>query len=105
MSATLTQICQIFDLNEAELADLFNVRRASVIGWRERGIPRSRRATVEGVFELALIMQREVTPSRIPEIIRTPDTWLDDRTILETIRNKGSATVYAYLQRLFAYEA
>jgi len=103
-SVTLTQIRQTFGLSEAELASLFNVRRTSVSGWRERGIPQSRRASVERVRDLALVMQREVIASRIPEIVRTPDAWLDNRTILQTIRNEGAEAIYAYLHRLFAYE-
>jgi len=102
-SAILTAIRSIFGLSEAELADLFNVQRTSVIGWREHGIPQSRQASVERVHDLALALQREVISSRIPEIVRTSDAWLDDRTILQTIRNEGAEAVYAYLHRLFAY--
>lgn len=102
-SATLTEIRGIFGLSEAELADLFNVQRTSVTGWRENGVPQSRQASVERVHDLALALQREVVPSRIPEIVRTPDAWLNDRTILQTIRNEGAEAVYAYLHRLFAY--
>lgn len=102
-SETLTQIRDTFGLSEAELAELFNVQRTSVIGWREHGIPQSRQASVERVHDLALVLQREVIPSRIPEIVRTHDAWLDDRTILQTIRNEGAEAVYAYLHRLFAY--
>lgn len=101
----LTQIRDILGLSEAELADLFNIQRTSVIGWREHGIPQARQASVERIGDLALVLQHEIIPSRIPEIVRTPDAWLDDRTILQTIRNEGAEAVYAYLHRLFAYDA
>ncbi len=101
--AILARIQKAFDLTEAELAELFKVRRSSVAGWRERGIPKARVASVERVRDLAAVLKREVLPSRIPEIVRTPDKWLGNRTILQTIHNEGAEAVYAYLHRLFAY--
>jgi transcriptional regulator with XRE-family HTH domain len=99
----LTQIRQTLGLSEAELADLFNVQRTSVIGWREHGIPEARRASVERVRDLAGVLKREMIPTRIAEIVRTPDAWLADRTILQTIRSDGAEAIYGYLRRLFAY--
>jgi transcriptional regulator with XRE-family HTH domain len=100
---TLTRIRQVLGLSEAELAELFNVQRTSVIGWRENGIPEGRRASVERVCDLTGVLERELIPSRIPEIVRTPDAWLGNRTILQTIRTDGAESIYAYLRRLFAY--
>ena len=99
----LDEIRRVFDVSEAQLADLFKVQRTSVIGWREHGIPRTRRASVERLYDLAGVLEREVIPSRIPEIVRTADAWLGGRTMLETIREEGAEVVYAYLHRLFAY--
>jgi len=111
MPATLNgEACEILDeiertlgLKESELADLFGVRRPSVAGWREGGIPRGRRASVERVRDLARVLAREVTESRIPQIVRTPDEWLANQTILETIARHGVDPVYGYLHRLFSY--
>ncbi len=44
-----------------------------------------------------------VKASRIPEVVRTPDSWLGNRTILETLRADGPDPIYTYLGRLFSY--
>lgn len=99
----LDEIEAILGLKETELADLFNVRRPSVSGWREAGIPQTRRASAERILDLARVLAHELKESRIPEIVRTKDAWLDNRTILETIAVHGVEPVYGYLHRLFAY--
>ena len=100
---TLDRIRQTFALSEHELATLFGVQRQSVSGWREYGVPADRRASVERLDDLARVFRSEVIASRIPEVVRTKDSWLGNRTILETIRIEGPEAIYAYLQRLFRY--
>ncbi len=112
MATTLNrQACEMRDeieltlgLKETELADLFGVRRPSVSGWREAGIPRARQASVELLLDLARVLTRELKPSRIPQIVRTKDEWLNGRTMLETIAAEGVEPVYGYLHRLFSYQ-
>ncbi|MGC1381802.1 MAG: hypothetical protein WA814_12365 [Candidatus Baltobacteraceae bacterium] len=101
--ALLDGVAEVFGLSETELADLFGIRRPSLTGWREHGIPPARRASAERLRDLASVFAREVIASRIPEIVRTPDDWLEGRTILETIRRDGTEPIYGYLRRLFAY--
>ncbi|HEY5424964.1 MAG TPA: hypothetical protein VIJ77_00285 [Candidatus Tumulicola sp.] len=100
---TLDRIRKIFALSENDLAVVLGVQRQSVTGWREGGIPSSRRASVERLNDLAGVLHEELIPSRIPEVVRTPDEWLEGRTILETIRIDGPEAVYGYLTRLFGY--
>ena len=102
---TLDEIKGVFGLTETELADLFGVRRPSLTAWREDGIPQTRQATLEQLIDLARVFAREVIPTRIPQIVRTPDAWLDNRTILDTIKRDGVAPIYGYLHRLFNYNA
>lgn len=97
--------CRILGLSQTELADLFHVRQPSLAQWRFAGIPAGRRAGVERLIEFARILERELIASRIPEIVRTPDDWLEGRSILQTIRERGVDPVYGYLKRLFAYQA
>jgi hypothetical protein len=51
------------------------------------------------------LFRHKLIASRIPEIVRTPDAWLNDRSILETLRLEGVDPIYAYLGRLFSYGA
>ncbi|HEY7928226.1 MAG TPA: helix-turn-helix transcriptional regulator [Candidatus Dormibacteraeota bacterium] len=99
----LDEIREVFGLSESELADLFGVRRPSLTAWRSVGIPPGRRATAERLLGLARVLDRELIRSRIPEIVRTPDDWLGNRTILDVLIAEGPAPVYGYLGRLFAY--
>jgi hypothetical protein len=99
----LDEIREVFGLSESELADLFRVRRPSLTAWRSVGIPQNRRATAERLQGLARVFDRELIRSRIPEIVRTPDAWLGDRTILDVLVAEGPDPVYGYLGRLFAY--
>jgi DNA-binding transcriptional regulator YdaS (Cro superfamily) len=98
------EVCRILGLSQSELADLFHVRQPSLAQWRVAGVPANRRASVERLVELARILERELITSRIPEIVRTPDDWLEGRSILQTIRERGIDSVYGYLGRLFAYQ-
>lgn len=100
----LDEVCRILGLSQTELADLFHVRQPSLAQWRVSGIPANRRASVERLVEFARILERELIASRIPEIVRTLDDWLEGRSILQTIRERGVDPVYAYLSRLFAYQ-
>jgi DNA-binding XRE family transcriptional regulator len=99
----LQEIQDVFGLTRAEMADLLGRRAQSIIEWETRGVPREKRASVERLLDLAQLFRRRVTASRIPEIVRTPDSWLGNRTILETLRVDGVDPIYAYLGRLFNY--
>lgn len=99
----LEEIREVFGLSRSELADLLGRRSQSLIEWETRGIPRDKRASVERLLDLAQIFRKRVIASRIPEIVRTPDAWLGNRTILETLRTAGVDPIYSYLGRLFSY--
>lgn len=99
----LNEIRQVFGLTQAEVADLLGRRPQSVAEWEVRGIPNDKRASVERLLDLARVFRKRVKASRIPEIVRTPDAWLDNRTILQTLRADGVDPIYAYLGRLFSY--
>lgn len=100
----LDEIAKTLELSETELADLFNVRRPSLSGWREHGIPATRRASVERLLDLSRVLKREIIATRVAQIVRTADQWLDNKTILQVIRHDGAEPVYAYLHRLFSYD-
>lgn len=99
----LEEIRDVFGLSKSELADLLGRRAQSLLEWETRGIPRDKRASVERLLDLAQVFRKRVIASRIPEIVRTPDAWLGDRTILQTLRADGVDPIYAYLGRLFSY--
>jgi transcriptional regulator with XRE-family HTH domain len=99
----LTEIRGVLGLSEHELAELFGVRRESVMGWRRNGVPLQRRASVARLLDLVRVLHRDLKAERIPQIVRTHDDWLAHGTMLATIARDGPDAVYAYLRRLFAY--
>ena len=99
----LAEIREVFGLTRSEIADLLGRRAQSLIEWETRDVPRNKRASVERLLDLARLFRRRVIASRIPEIVRTPDSWLGNRTILEILRVDGVDPIYAYLGRLFNY--
>ena len=103
VASELADIRATFRLSKSELADLLHRRPQSITEWESRGIPDDMRASVERLADLAALFRRKVIASRIPEIVRTPDAWLQERTMLETLRSDGVDPIYAYLARLFSY--
>ncbi len=99
----LEEIREVFGLTKSETADLLGRRAQSIVEWEIRGVPREKRASVERLLDLAHLFRKRIITSRIPEIVRTPDEWLGNRTILETLRTDGVDPIYAYLGRLFNY--
>ncbi|MDB5069008.1 MAG: hypothetical protein JWM87_119 [Candidatus Eremiobacteraeota bacterium] len=99
----LTEIRETFGLNKSDLAEVLQCSRSSITKWELRGIPRDRRASVERLVDLARIFRARLISSRIPKIVRTPDTWLGGRTMLQTLGQEGVDPVYAYLARFFTY--
>ncbi len=100
----LAETREILGLSQNELAELFGVRQPSLAAWLAHGVPRSRIASVERIYELSKVLDVELIRERIPEIIRTPDEWLGGRSILDVIKREGTAPIYGYLARLFAYQ-
>ena len=103
---TLAEIRQTFGLSQNELARLFDRNASSLVEWRSRGVPQDKKATLGRLRDLAKVFRRKIYEERIPEIVRTPDEWLGERSIIETLSSdprNGIDTVYAYLDRLFSY--
>ena len=97
------EIREILGLSQAEIAALFGVFQPTIASWRARGIPESRLASVRRLHDLALQLCKQLKPGRIPEIVRTRDAWLGNRSVIEVIRAEGVAPIYGYLARLFEY--
>lgn len=104
LSSELVEIRDTFGLSKSELADLLHRRPQTMLEWETRGVPVDMRASVERLLDLARVFRRKVIATRIPEVVRTRDAWLNDRTMLETLRSDGVDAIYTYLARLFAYE-
>ena len=100
----LSETQAILGLSQNELAELFGVRQPSLAAWLAHGVPATRVASVERLYDLSKVLTAELLRERIPEIIRTPDGWLGGRSILEVIKRDGTEPIYAYLARLFAYQ-
>ena len=99
----ITEIQEILGLTQVEVAALFGVRLPTLARWQAGDIPARRRASIDRLYEFALVLQRQFIPSRIGHIVRTPAAGLGDRTILQVIQCDGVGPIYKYLEHLFAY--
>ncbi len=100
----LSETREILGLSQSELAELFGIRQPSLAAWLTHGVPVARIASVERLYDLCKVLAGELLLERIPEIVRTPDEWLGDQSILDVIKRDGTAPIYGYLTRLFAYQ-
>lgn len=82
---------------------LFSISQSTIASWRDSGIPEKQLAYVERVHDLAQLLNKELKPGRIPEIVRTRDEWLGNRSLIEVIQAEGVASIYGYLARHFEY--
>lgn len=103
-SRNLVTIQKAFRLNARELGELFgNVTRQAVEQWVERGVPADRSADVDRVAELASRLARTFKQDRLPSIVRSRIPGLSNQSILETIRENGTAQTLDLLSRLHAW--
>jgi len=99
----LDEIRETFGLSKSELGDLLGRRAQSIAEWQTRGVPQEQVASVERLRDLARLFRRKIIASRIPQVVRTPDAWLGERTILQVLKSDGIDSIYGYLGRLFSY--
>ena len=97
----IDEIVETLGLSKIEAAVLLGISRRMLDAWNADGIPPNRQATIEHLYDLTLVLRRELKTSRIPEIVRTPEAWLGGRTMLDVLQSDGTDPIYAYLTRLF----
>jgi hypothetical protein len=93
----------ILGITQRELASLFGIEEDVLDEWIAHGAPASQYEDIERLHGLALLLDREILRAHIPKILRTPDAWLGNRTMLQVISIDGVAPIHEYLARLFAF--
>jgi transcriptional regulator with XRE-family HTH domain len=99
----ITEIREILGLSQAEIASLLSVAESTITSWSTGMVPGRYHSSIERIHGLALVLLKEIKPSRIPESVRRKESWLEDRSIIDVITADGVAPIYAYLNRLFEY--
>jgi hypothetical protein len=99
----IAEISKIFVLTEPELASLMHAARPAVQSRSAEVLSNEYGSQTEPIFRLAVLLSKEIELSRIPDIIRRKESWLNDRSMLEVLKAEGVAPIYAYLRRLFEY--
>lgn len=82
---TPRQIQRILGVSDAELSGL------------------THKVGITDLGALVSLLERFLIAERIPEIVRTPDVWLGNRTIVEVLTVEGTSPVMDYLDRLFSH--
>lgn len=99
----ITQIAVILGLTKVETGHLFGITRQAVDRWYKNGVPMNRISEVESVADIARALQARFIPERIPQLVRKPLPGLNERSVLETIRDGRYPTVLNMLDRAFSY--
>lgn len=102
-AAAVRRIKELFGLSDAELANLFGVKRQALAYWREHGIPAGRAADVDRIYELAERFARTFKAARLPQIVRTAGRGLGNRSVLEVLAKDGPQPIFDYLYRLLSF--
>jgi transcriptional regulator with XRE-family HTH domain len=74
-----------WQLGISDLARLFGVSRQAVQQWLDDGVPPSRQPKLLDVLRIADLLERNLLPERIPAVVRSPASALDDLTMFELI--------------------
>lgn len=99
----LYAIQRAFQVNARELGELFGVTRQAVDQWMQRGVPAERFADVDRVAELAGELSNTFKRDRLPSIVRAPLPGLENASILDTIRIRGTARAFELVDRLHSW--
>lgn len=87
MEPPLTRVRRLFDLNTAEIADLFGVKRQAVEQWERNGdVPAARREKLANLLAVGELLERKLSPGRLPLVARRRADVYGGLTMLDMVR-------------------
>ncbi len=87
MQPPLSRLKDLFNLNTGECAELFNVTRQAVEQWETNGdVPTARREKLANLLSIGELMERKLSPGRLPLVARRRADVYGGLTMLEMVR-------------------
>ena len=99
----LDRILAVWDLSQADAAELFHVTRQAIGKWRTRGVPAGR---IEAVSDLAAatdLLLRHLKRDRIPAVVRRPSARLGSESLLDLVAAGRTREVLNGCRRMFRF--
>lgn len=97
----LSRLMQLFDLNLTGLGELFGVSRQAVSEWLDRGVPADRRAKLQTILNVGLLLERKLRPGRLPAVCRKPAEAYGNVSMLEMIADDRHQELLEDVRRSF----
>ncbi len=86
MEPPLARVKQLFALNSAELAQLFAVSRQAIEQWQKSGeVPASRRQKLANLISVGELLDRKLSPGRLPLVAHRRADAYGGLTMLEMV--------------------
>lgn len=97
----LLRVREIFDLNQTEVGDLFGTSHQVIASWQEHGIPTARQAKLHTLLEIGELLERKLTPGRVPGVFRKPAAAYGGQSMFDRIRNDCQDEVLETVRETF----
>lgn len=102
ISPPLVHVKELFGLNSSELAELFGVTRQAVDQWERSGeLPPGRREKLANLLAVGELLERKLSPGRLPLIARRRADVYGGRTMLEMVTADRDGELRDLTERAF----
>lgn len=106
MQPPLGQVRDLFNLNTSEIADLFGVSRQAVEQWDHSGdVPGPRREKLANLLSVGLLLERKLSPGRLPLVARRRADAYGGVTMLDMVRADRDGELLEITERAFDWSA
>lgn len=98
----LVRVRELFNLTNAELGELFGVKRQAVDQWEQTGdVPSARSQKLLDLLAVGELLNRKLKPGRLPLVARKRAADYGGNTMLDMVRADRSAELRALTERAF----
>lgn len=90
-------------LSGPELGTLFDVSRQAIEQWADKGVPIDKMAAIDRLVEVVDGLSERFKAPRLPAVVRAPMPILDNRSILDVLRDDGPPAIFEFFRRWSSY--
>lgn len=102
MQPPLVRVKELFGLSNSEVADLFSVKRQAVDQWEQGGeVPTARREKLANVLSVGELLERKLSPGRLPLVARRSADIYGGITMLDMVASNRDAELRELTERAF----
>jgi transcriptional regulator with XRE-family HTH domain len=102
MQPPLFKVKDLFGLTNSEVADLFGVKRQAVDQWEQSGeVPTARREKLANLLSVGELLERKLSPGRLPLIARRSADVYGGITMLDMVASDRDAELRELTERAF----